>query len=472
MSQAARISSGMEHVALLGAAATGSAGHALGNAIAALCARQGIAFARVDVSAEGRIPADAAEGLASCDLLIDVLADEADLKAHAIHQAEPALSASTIVASVAFHRCIAPLAKASGRPGNFAGLVFLSASAPDAFTLVEIVRGQETSDETIARLQAFVARMGWSAIVVNDSPGFYSRRVSGSYLNEAMALVGEGVRADLVESTAVEIGMQPGPLATLDEVSLKLSDELLHQELHDLEHAAHAHEHGATHDHGQGQGHDHDRDHDHDHDLGYDHEHKHDHDHEHEHVDGHGHDHASAAMPVSSRTTAKPTKHVHKMKSKRMPEPAVYVMEKMAHGFRRMGRKFGAGFYDYEDDGTKSLWTGLKAFERRSSKIPIEDIKDRLLFIQALETIRCLDEGVVSSVADANAGSIKGWRFPVTTGGTAQFVNHLGVKAFVERARELAQRYGERFSPPHLLVDLADRNVPLDDETFQSARAA
>ncbi len=87
--------------------------------------------------------------------------------------------------------------------------------------------------------------------------------------------------------------------------------------------------------------------------------------------------------------------------------------------------------------------------------------RDRLLYAQAIETVRCLQEGVLSSTRDANIGSIFGWGFPAYTGGTAQFVNHIGVAAFVARARELAKRYGERFEPPAMLVTLAEEGRTL-----------
>jgi 3-hydroxyacyl-CoA dehydrogenase/enoyl-CoA hydratase/3-hydroxybutyryl-CoA epimerase len=139
-----------------------------------------------------------------------------------------------------------------------------------------------------------------------------------------------------------------------------------------------------------------------------------------------------------------------------MPESAVYVMEKMAHGYRRMGQATGAGFYEYGDDGTMSLWPGLRAFERRSARIPEDDIRDRLLYIQALETVRCLEEGVISSLADADAAAVSGWGFPRSEGGLARFIEKMGISAFVARSRELAQRYGERFEPPKGLARLAD----------------
>ncbi|MGD9946632.1 MAG: hypothetical protein AB7S98_25740 [Burkholderiaceae bacterium] len=143
-----------------------------------------------------------------------------------------------------------------------------------------------------------------------------------------------------------------------------------------------------------------------------------------------------------------------------MPESAVYVLEKMAHGFKRMGRAHGGGFYDYPEDGEKSLWTGLKVFERRARPVSFDDVKDRLLYIQAIETVRCLQEGVVLSTRDANIGSIFGWGFPSYTGGAAQFINHVGVSAFVARARELASRYGERFEPPALLLRHLEAGTP------------
>jgi 3-hydroxyacyl-CoA dehydrogenase/enoyl-CoA hydratase/3-hydroxybutyryl-CoA epimerase len=146
-----------------------------------------------------------------------------------------------------------------------------------------------------------------------------------------------------------------------------------------------------------------------------------------------------------------------------MPETAVYVLEKMAHGYKRLGRAYGAGFYDYPESGRKSLWPGLSVFQRGARKaIPtVEDIRERLLYAQAIETLRCLDEGVLESVRDANIGSILGWGFPAWAGGTVQYVNHIGVQRFVERARVLASLHGERFTPPDSLIARATRGEAL-----------
>jgi 3-hydroxyacyl-CoA dehydrogenase/enoyl-CoA hydratase/3-hydroxybutyryl-CoA epimerase len=88
---------------------------------------------------------------------------------------------------------------------------------------------------------------------------------------------------------------------------------------------------------------------------------------------------------------------------------------------------------------------------------------ERMLFAEALESVKCLDEGVLTSVADANVGSILGIGFPGWTGGVLQYINQYagGLPGFVARARELADRYGDRFAPPPLLVSKAERG-----ETF------
>jgi 3-hydroxyacyl-CoA dehydrogenase/enoyl-CoA hydratase/3-hydroxybutyryl-CoA epimerase len=126
-------------------------------------------------------------------------------------------------------------------------------------------------------------------------------------------------------------------------------------------------------------------------------------------------------------------------------------------------RAYGAGFYDYPEGSHKSLWPGLSVFQRGARKATpsVEEIRERLLYVQALETLRCMEEGVLESVRDANIGSLFGWGFPAWTGGTVQYVNHVGVQAFVERARQLANLHGERFTPPDSLVARASRGETL-----------
>jgi 3-hydroxyacyl-CoA dehydrogenase/enoyl-CoA hydratase/3-hydroxybutyryl-CoA epimerase len=351
---------------------------------------------------------DAMQDLSACDMVIEAVYEDQALKAKLIREALEVLGEATVFASNTSTIPITELAKASARPEQFIGVHFFS--PVEKMPLIEIIRGKKTNDATLAKAYDFVKQIGKTPIVVNDARGFYTSRVFSTYVNEGMALLGEGVSAARIENIAMQFGMPVGPLAVLDEVSLKLADDVLHQELDAL---AHAHQHG----------HGHDRDHDHDH--------QHDHGHQHKHH------------------------HPHKVKSKRMAESAVYVLEKMAHGFKRLGRAAGAGFYEYPEGEPKRLWEGLSVFMRGAKPVSDEDIRDRLSMIQSIETLRCLQEQVLEHDHDANIGSIMGWGFPAYTGGTLQFIHHFGPQAFLDRSLELQSRYGERFSPPALLHQLA-----------------
>lgn len=396
-------------------------------------------------------PSASIADLADCDLIVEAVFENRDLKAQVTRETEGLIAATAVFASNTSTLPISGLAQASSRPAQFIGLHFFS--PVDKMSLVEIIKGRQTSPETLAKAYDFVLQIGKTPIVVNDARGFYTSRVFGTFVNEGMALLGEGVPAATIENVGMQIGMPVGPLAVLDEVSLKLADDVLHQELADL--AAQARGEVEGHVHGPGCGHDHEH---HEHHDSADHSHaEHDHStYQHGHADEHVHAHDHA--PAKGQDLKRP----RPIKSKRMAESAVYVLEKMSHGYKRMGRAFGGGFYDYPEAADKQLWPGLKIFARGAKSVSLEDIKDRLLYAQAIETLRCLEEGVLESTRDANIGSIFGWGFPAYTGGTAQFVNHVGTKAFCERADDLAQKYGERFTPPRLLRFLAAQNKPLD----------
>jgi len=127
------------------------------------------------------------------------------------------------------------------------------------------------------------------------------------------------------------------------------------------------------------------------------------------------------------------------------------LLREMVQTHGRKGRAQGGGFYSYES-GTKTLWHGLQAWRKEGAEIPLQDIKDRILFRAVLETLRCLDEGVLRSTQDANIGAIMGIGAPAWTGGYAQFVHTYGHDAFRQRCKELAEKYGARFLPPSSLM--------------------
>jgi len=144
--------------------------------------------------------------------------------------------------------------------------------------------------------------------------------------------------------------------------------------------------------------------------------------------------------------------------------PSEPVISAMVDEHHRPGRAGGAGFYNYVDGKRVGLWPGLTdAFGPvEPEAIPLQDLIDRMLFAQALETVECFDEGVLSSAADANVGSLLGIGFPAWTGGVVQYINGYpgGTTGFVARAKELADHYGQRFTPPASLLAKADAGEP------------
>lgn len=313
-----------------------------------------------------------------CDLIIEAVFEDRDLKANVTAAAERAALPDAVIASNTSTLPITGLARAVQKQERFIGLHFFS--PVDKMPLVEIIRGERTSDATLARAFDYVLQIKKTPIVVNDRRGFFTSRVFGTFTNEGLAMLGEGVSAAMIENEARKAGMPVGPLAISDEVSLSLMSHIRAQTRKDLE--------------AEGQ---------------------------------------------------------------ILPEhPAFAVIDLMLDEYKRPGKAAGAGFYDYPANGKKYLWPELKArFEKADRQIPQEDVRDRILFIQAIETVRCMEEGVLTSVADANVGSIFGIGFAAWTGGALQFINQYGVKDFVARAHYLAEQYGERFEPPALLLEKA-----------------
>ena len=129
----------------------------------------------------------------------------------------------------------------------------------------------------------------------------------------------------------------------------------------------------------------------------------------------------------------------------------------------RIGKKAGKGFYDWNDDG-KQLWPELTRLYPMAVQQPAQrELIDRLMFAQANEAARCLQEGVLRSVADANIGSIFGWGFAPFQGGALQFINAMGAPAFVARSRELAAKFGPRFEPAGIVVKQAEQGGRFGD---------
>jgi len=142
------------------------------------------------------------------------------------------------------------------------------------------------------------------------------------------------------------------------------------------------------------------------------------------------------------------------------PHPGQDVIVRMVKEFKRPGRAAGGGFYEYPKDGKKFLWPELsRIFGRPGIVYDVDELKERILYRQAIETARCLEEGVLTTAHDANIGSIFGIGFPVWTGGALQYVNHVGAAKFVKRADELAKKLGARFEPPKIIREKAAKDA-------------
>lgn len=314
------------------------------------------------------VPTDSAKDLQGCDLIIEAVFENRDLKARVTQEAEPLLAPGGFFASNTSTLPITGLAKASARPGKFVGIHFFS--PVDRMKLVEIIRGKETDDETVARAYDYVQALGKIPIVVNDARGFFTSRVFGTFVMEGAAMVGEGIPAAVVEQAGLQAGMPVGPLAVLDETALSLSVHVLDQ--------------------------------------------------------------TRADFRAEGRTY--------------IATPGELLVERMVKEYDRNGRAAGGGFYEYPEGGKKFLWPQLATlFGRADAQWDMQELKDRLLYRQAVETARCLAEGVLTSVHDANIGSIFGIGFPGWTGGAMQFVYGTGIDAFLHRAEVLASRYGPGF---------------------------
>ena len=120
----------------------------------------------------------------------------------------------------------------------------------------------------------------------------------------------------------------------------------------------------------------------------------------------------------------------------------------------RIGRKAGKGFYDYVEGESPKIWEGLSRFREHAHEIGPQDAEDRLLYIQSIETLRCLNENILRNEAEANLGSILGIGFPKHTGGALQFIRGVGIERFRDRAEELAARWGSRFALPDSAYDI------------------
>ncbi len=313
--------------------------------------------------------------LRDADLVVEAVFEDRAVKAEVTRQLDAVLPEHCVLASNTSALPITLLAQASRRPERFIGLHFFSPA--ERMPLVEVIRGRQTSDATLAQALDFVAQLKKTPIVVNDARGFFTSRFIGAFVDDAIGMVAEGVAPALIDNCARHAGMPVGPLAITDELSIELS--------------VHA---------GQAQ-----------------------------------------AREFPDAYT---------------PGRSVPVLEKL-YQLGRLGKKVGKGFYDHDEHG-KRLWPGLAELWPPSAVQPsAHDLKQRILYVQAVEAARAMEQGVLPSPADGDIGAILGVGYPAYTGGPFCFIDGIGLPAFVAEADRLADRFGEQLRPPALLRDMAAR---------------
>ncbi|MCU0976606.1 MAG: 3-hydroxyacyl-CoA dehydrogenase NAD-binding domain-containing protein [Steroidobacteraceae bacterium] len=308
------------------------------------------------------------------DLVIEAVFESREIKADVTARAETVIPRTAVFASNTSTLPISGLARASRRPTQFIGIHFFS--PVDKMPLVEVIVGKLTTPETLARALDYVAQLRKTPIVVNDSRGFFTSRIFGTYVAEGQAMLAEGVAPALIENAARMAGLPVGPLAVSDEVTIDLQWSITRQAEADL--------------------------------------------------------------------------------GPRFTRPVNYdVMQRMVE-LGRLGRRQGSGFYDYPAGAPKRLWAGLaQQWPVAASQPAVQDLVDRFLYVQALESVRCLEEGVITHPADADLGSVLGVGYPAWTGGVLSFIETVGLREFVARSERLARLYGPRFRPTRRLREQA-----------------
>ncbi len=326
-------------------------------------------------------PTDKAEDFDGVDFVIEAVFESVELKHKVFQKIEGFVNPDAVLGSNTSTLPITSLAEGVQRTEDFIGIHFFS--PVDKMPLVEIICGEKTSPATLAKVFDYTLQIKKTPIVVNDSRGFFTSRVIGTFINEAVAALGEGVEPASIEQAGAQAGYPAPPLQLMDELTLTLPRKIRKE--------------------------------------------------------------TREAIEAAGGTWT--------------PHASEGVIDRMVEEFDRKGRSTGSGFYDYDEAGKRTgLWPGLRdAFKSGSAEVPFEDLKERMLFAEALETVKCFDEGVLTTIADANIGSIFGIGFPAWTGGVIQYINQYqgGLQGFVDRANELAARYGDHFTPPASLVEKA-----------------
>jgi 3-hydroxyacyl-CoA dehydrogenase/enoyl-CoA hydratase/3-hydroxybutyryl-CoA epimerase len=336
-------------------------------------------------------PSEDYNDLKGCDVVVEAVFEDRDIKAKVTKATDEQLTDNAILASNTSGLPITDLAKASSRPQNFIGLHFFS--PVERMQMVEIVVGKETSDETLAKAWDYILKIKKAGIVVNDSPGFYTSRVFGTFISEGNHLLVEGVTPALIENAAKSAGMPMPPLGISDQVGLGTMYKVAKQAEKD-------------------------------------------------------------AAASGEKWEPSPAQAIIASLIEDHDRWGAYPPPKEDGTPRTPGGFYD--YHEGGKNLWPELGSAMGRWIESADQQPTADIvKRRYLFVQCLEAARCLEQGVISDVRDGDVGVIMAVGFPAFTGGPFTYIDNYGVAEFVRDADELSARYGERFAPPKLLRDMA-----------------
>jgi len=313
------------------------------------------------------------------DVVVEAVVENEKIKQSVLAETEQQLKDGAVLASNTSTISITRLATALKKPENFAGMHFFN--PVHMMPLVEIIRGEKTSDATVATLVSYATKMGKNPIVVNDCPGFLVNRVLFPYFGGFGMLMRDGADFQAVDKVMEKFGWPMGPAYLMDVVGI---------------------------------------------DTGV---------------------HAAAVMADGF-----PDRMKHDFKD---------VSEVMYEN-KRYGQKTGAGFYKYEEDKKgkpkkvvdEEAWNLIKPHVAERKEFDAEEIIARMMIPLCTETVRCLEDKIVGSAAEADMAMIYGIGFPPFRGGPLRHIDSIGVKEFVSLCDQYAH-LGKLYEAPQMLKDMA-----------------
>jgi 3-hydroxyacyl-CoA dehydrogenase/enoyl-CoA hydratase/3-hydroxybutyryl-CoA epimerase len=315
-------------------------------------------------------------GFRRCEVTIEAVVEKLGVKRSVLKEWENTVPDTAIFASNTSTLPIGEIAAGARVPSRVAGMHFFN--PVHRMPLVEVIRGAQTSDETVATIFSFAKTLGKTPVVVKDSPGFLVNRILAPYLSESVRLVREGCRIEQVDGVMTRFGMPVGPVALLDDVGLDVAmkaGEVL-----------------------------------------------------------------QAAFPERMKAAGHESL--------------------VASG--RLGRKSGAGFYEYSEgkrgDPSKEAYRALDVEPAEKPPVTDSEIEDRLILLMVNEAAFCLEEGVVARPEKLDLAMIFGTGFPPFRGGLLRHADTLSASWVAARLGDLAHRLGPRFAPAPLLLRLAAEN--------------